>query len=110
MTIDALAIGRRLSEARASCDLTQDEVATFLALPRTAIVQIEAGRRAVSTLELAELAKLYRKHVADFFAEAAPGDEDPLVALGRVSEELRDHRATADGIRQCVQLFREGAF
>jgi len=108
MTIDALAIGRRLAEARAACDLTQDEAANFLALPRTAIVQIEAGRRTVSTLELAELAKLYRKPVADFFAEAAPGDEDPLVALGRVSEELRDHRATADSIRQCVQLFREG--
>jgi Zn-dependent peptidase ImmA (M78 family)/DNA-binding XRE family transcriptional regulator len=109
MTLNAPTLGRRLSEARSSAGLTQDEVATSLALPRTAIVQVEAGRRAVSTLELAELAKLYRKHVADFFDEAPPSEEDPLVALGRVSDELRDDPATAVSIRDCVQLFREGA-
>ena len=108
MTLDAIALGRRLSEARSASSLTQDQVATNLGLQRTAIVQIEAGRRAVSTLELVELAKLYRKPVATFFHEGPVGDEDPLVALGRVSDELRNHPATAASIRDCVALFREG--
>jgi Zn-dependent peptidase ImmA (M78 family) len=72
------------------------------------MVQLEAGRRAVSTLELAELAKIYQTPVANFFQEGPAADEDPLVALGRVSDELRDHPATAASIRNCVALFREG--
>lgn len=72
------------------------------------MVQIEAGRRSVSTLELAELARIYRIQVADFFQEPTPGDEDPLVALGRLSDELRDDPSTAESIRECVALFREG--
>jgi hypothetical protein len=72
------------------------------------MVQLEAGRRAVSTLELAELAKIYQTPVANFFQEGPAADEDPLVALGRVSDELRDHPATAASIRDCVALFREG--
>ncbi len=72
------------------------------------MVQAEAGRRSVSTLELAELAKLYQTPIANFFQEESTADEDPLVALGRVSDELRDHPATAASIRECVSLFREG--
>lgn len=109
MTIEPTVLGRKLAEARSSSGLTQDQVAASLAVPRTAIVQMEAGRRAVSTLELAEMAKLYRRHVADFFDESLPTEEDPLVALGRISDALRDDPTTAASIRRCVQLFREGA-
>lgn len=108
MTLNPLALGRRLSEARSSADLTQEQVADDLGLPRTAIVQIEAGRRAVSTLELASMARLYRRPVADFFDETLATDEDPLVALGRISDDLRDHPATKASMQECVQLFREG--
>lgn len=109
MTIEPTVLGRKLAEAGSSSGLTQDQVAASLAVPRTAIVQMEAGRRAVSTLELAEMAKLYRRHVADFFDESLPTEEDPLVALGRISDALRDDPTTAASIRRCVQLFREGA-
>lgn len=108
MTLDAFNLGKRLSEARSQAGLTQEDAADHLGIPRTAMVQLEAGRRAVSTLELAELAKLYQTPVANFFHEGPATDEDPLVALGRVSDELRDHPATADSIRACVALFREG--
>lgn len=107
MTLDATRLGKRLSEARSKASLTQEAVADRLGLPRTALVQLEAGRRSVSTLELAELAKLYQTPIAEFFQEG-PADEDPLVALGRVSDELRDHPATVASIRDCVALFREG--
>lgn len=108
MTIDPSNLGSRLSEARSSMGLTQSDAAAALALPRTALVQIEAGRRRVSTLELVEFAKLYRTHVAELLDERNPAGEDPLVALGRLAQDLRDHPATAAGICHCVELFREG--
>ena len=108
MTLDATKLGKRLSEARSKAGLTQEAVADSLGLPRTALVQLEAGRRAVSTLELVDLAKLYQAPIADFFQDDQAADEDPLVALGRVSDELRGHPATVASIRDCVALFREG--
>lgn len=109
MTLDANRLGQRLAEARSKSGLTQEQAADHLGLPRTALVQIEAGRRAVSTLELAELAKLYRTPVGGFFQEGPAKDDDPLVALGRVTDELRDDPATDQSIRECVAIFREGA-
>jgi Zn-dependent peptidase ImmA (M78 family)/transcriptional regulator with XRE-family HTH domain len=109
MTLDNNRLGKRLAEARSIAGLTQEQAADHLAVPRTALVQIEAGRRSVSTLELAELAKLYRTPVGGFFAEGPVGDDDPLVALGRVTNELRDDPATDQSIRECVAIFREGA-
>jgi transcriptional regulator with XRE-family HTH domain len=108
MTIDSVVLGRRLSEARLSAGLTQDQVANDVGLPRTAIVQVEAGRRAVSTLELADLARLYRRPVAEFFHEGQAENDDPLVALGRVSDELQDDPVVASRVRECVAIFREG--
>ena len=69
------ALGRRLKEARKSCRLTQDQVANHLNLPRTAVVNFESGERAVSTLELTKLARLFGRSVSELFAEA-PSDED----------------------------------
>jgi Zn-dependent peptidase ImmA (M78 family)/transcriptional regulator with XRE-family HTH domain len=108
VTLDATRLGKQLAEARSKAGLTQEIVADRVGLPRTALVQLEAGRRSVSTLELAELSRLYQTPIAFFFQSAPPVDEDPLVALGRVSNELRNHPATADSIRDCVALFREG--
>lgn len=109
MTLDANRLGQRLAEARSKAGLTQEQAADHLALPRTALVQIEAGRRSVSTLELAELAKLYRTPVGDFFQDGTVRDDDPLVAFGRVTDELRDDPTTEQSIRECVAIFREGA-
>ncbi len=110
MTLDAIRLGQRLAEARSKAGLTQEQAAEHLALPRTAVVQIEAGRRSVSTLELAEFARIYRTPVGDFFQEGTPArDDDPLVAFGRVSEEVRRDPATQQAIRECVAIFREGA-
>ena len=46
-SIDQTSLGRRLKEARIGCRLTQDEVAEHLGIPRTAVVNIESGERAV---------------------------------------------------------------
>src|SRR5687767_4815205 len=108
MAIDLATIGRRLKEARVNCGVSQEAAADAIGVPRTAIVHIEAGNRSISTLELADLAKLYKRPVADFLADDEAGEEDVLVAL---------HRLTGDGasisdvdreVGRCVAVCREG--
>ena len=53
---DTKQLGFRLRSARERRSLSQQMVAQALNLQRTAITNIEAGTRAVSTLELARLA------------------------------------------------------
>lgn len=62
-------LGDRLREARKYLGLKQDEVATYLRIPRTALTDIESGQRRVEAIELTRLAKLYRQSVAYFTGE-----------------------------------------
>ena len=54
-------VAHRLKAARIHATLTQQEVAKELNVTRTAVTQIEAGRRRVSDIELDQLSKLYRR-------------------------------------------------
>ena len=87
MNIDQQILASRLKDARTIANLTQEQAANALGLARTALVQLEAGNRAVSTLELAQLAQLYGRPIASFF-EAAPLSEeiDAQVALFRAAQ------------------------
>jgi len=62
-------LGERLREARKYLGLKQEEVATYLKIPRTALTDIENGQRRVEALELTRLARLYRQPVAFFTGE-----------------------------------------
>ena len=62
-------LGDRLREARKYIGLKQEEVATYLKIPRTALTDIESGQRRVEVIELARLAKLYRQPVSFFTGE-----------------------------------------
>jgi transcriptional regulator with XRE-family HTH domain len=62
-------LGERLRMAREYVGLKQDEVAKHLAIPRTALTNIETGQRRVDALELARLAKLYQRPVSWFTGE-----------------------------------------
>jgi transcriptional regulator with XRE-family HTH domain len=62
-------IGEKLRRAREYLGFSQDEVATFLKLSRTAITNIESGQRKVEVLELKRLAELYRQPVGYFTGE-----------------------------------------
>ena len=66
---DRRILGDRLREARKYLGLKQDEVATYLKIPRTALTDIENGQRRVEVIELARLAKLYRQPIAYFTGE-----------------------------------------
>ena len=105
--MDANGLGRRLRAARESRGLSQQAAADALDLPRTAITQMEAANRAVSTLELSKLAELYVHPAASFLEEDA-WSEDVLVALLRVAPGLERDPATHEQVVRCVSLCREG--
>lgn len=59
MPTDELTLAFRLREARIAAGLSQTDVARETGLPRPAISLIEAGRRSVSSVELAQFVRLY---------------------------------------------------
>jgi transcriptional regulator with XRE-family HTH domain len=105
-------LGDRLKEARKYLGLRQEEVATYLKIPRTALTDIESGQRRVEAIELSRLARLYRQpvafftgedeassslpvdvvHIARQAADLSPQDRDEL---GRFAEYLRSRARTA---------------
>jgi transcriptional regulator with XRE-family HTH domain len=89
-------LGDRLREARKYLGLKQDEVATYLKIPRTALTDIESGQRRVEAIELIRLAKLYRQSVGYFTGEdeasaSLPADVAHLAR--RVADLSTDDRA-----------------
>lgn len=62
-------LGERLRQAREYVGFSQDEVASFLKVPRTAVTNMESGQRKVEALELKRLAELYRQPVGHFTGE-----------------------------------------
>jgi Zn-dependent peptidase ImmA (M78 family)/transcriptional regulator with XRE-family HTH domain len=107
--MDQATLGRRLREARDDVHITQQHAAETIDAPRTAVTQIEAGNRSVSTLELARLAALYRRPVAWFLREVdADEAEDLFVVLHRSSPGLEDDPELRRQVDQLVLMCREG--
>lgn len=95
----------RLREAREASSLRQEDAARHLGLSRPSIAQIELGNRAVSGLELAQLARLYGRDVQDFLAaEFDPGQT--VLALFRAASEVISEEAL-EAFRDCLVLARE---
>lgn len=110
MTIDQATLGRRLKDAREAAHRTQEEVASALSVPRTAIAQIEAGNRSVSSLELLKLAKLYYREFSQFLSEEASGaEDDPSVVLHRIAPGLEENPEIERQVRQCLEICKEGS-
>ncbi|MEZ5972605.1 MAG: helix-turn-helix transcriptional regulator [Hyphomonadaceae bacterium] len=89
---DRALLGARLREAREYLELSQDEVAKALDVPRSAISLIEAGQRKVDALELKQLAEIYQRPVGYFtgeIAEAAPLPAE-VQHLARAAAKLTD--------------------
>jgi transcriptional regulator with XRE-family HTH domain len=105
-------LGDRLREARKYLGLKQEEVASYLKIPRTALTDIENGQRKVEAIELTRLAKLYRQSVSYFTGEdeaaaslpadvahlarrAADLSKEDREELGRFAEYLRARSGSA---------------
>ena len=111
--IDRVRLGEMLKQAREYLELSQDEVARTVGLPRAAISLIESGQRRVDFLELKRLAEIYQRPVTHFTGEqnigtALPKDIEHLARtasklseqdrreLARFAEFLRSRRAAGE--------------
>ncbi len=108
MGIDRTTLALRLRQARESASLTQEVAASELGISRTAISQIESGGRAVTSLELERLARLYRRDLSDFFADEGPQEEDPFVVLHRLAPGLEEEPEIQSKVEHCLQMCQEG--
>ncbi len=106
-------LGEKLRKAREYVGYSQDEVATLLRVPRTAVTNMESGQRKVDALELKRLADLYRQPMSHFTGDddeagaALPADVNHLARqaaalspkdreeLGRFAEFLKMRAAGA---------------
>lgn len=99
-------ISRRIKAAREGTGLTQKQVAQAVGIPRTGVVQIEAGKRAVSSLELEKLARLFGRGIGEFVDED-PFAEDPVAALLEAMRRTAQSPALARELRRLANLARE---
>ncbi len=99
-------LGRRIRSAREACRLTQDQVAEQLGVSRPTVVQVEAGNRSVSSLELDKLAHLFGRDIRGFFSESFD-EADSLAALFRAQPDVLAQPGVADALRECMTLGRE---
>ena len=86
-------MGVRLREARDYLDLSQEEVADALKIPRASVSAIESGKRKVSSLELRDLARLYRRPLETFYdphSGSVPPESAADQALYRTVRDLSD--------------------
>jgi Zn-dependent peptidase ImmA (M78 family)/transcriptional regulator with XRE-family HTH domain len=105
--MDQEALGTKLKEARLNKSISQEQAAEALALPRTAIVHIESGKRSVNTVELIQLAKLYERPIIHFFVEKQPQEEDALVAFNRLTGTSLPPDYESE-VKRCFELCHEG--
>jgi len=99
-------LGARLREAREYLGLSQDEVAKYLGIPRTALSHIESGQRRIDALEHKQVALLYKRPVSYFTgeeqsAEALPEDVAHLAraASGLSERDRQELTRFADYLR-----------
>ena len=88
-TVSANILGDRLRAARVNKGLTQERAGDLANLSRSAILQIEAGGRTVSSLELTRLARAYGRQSEEFLSDDE-AENDPILVLGRVTKGLSE--------------------
>lgn len=103
MTQEQLA--ERLRRAREASGLTQERVAEVLGVSRPVVVQIEAGKRAVNSLELAKISQAVGLSPADLLAEKGPITQT-LMARFRATAELASIPTLEQTMLSVVRLCR----
>lgn len=108
--MNAIELGRRLKAAREAKGMSQLAAAEVVAVPRTAITQMEKGNQSVSTPELTRFVALYGRSEGYFLGEnyAVEDEGDALVALHRLVPGLEQNPKIAGEVSRCLALCREG--
>lgn len=97
----------RLREARKSLHLSQEYVSKTIGVTRTAIVEVESGKRKVSTDELAKFSSLYQISVDELmngkstempvqmfarsFGELDESDQKEILNLIEFKKRMKEH-------------------
>jgi Zn-dependent peptidase ImmA (M78 family)/DNA-binding XRE family transcriptional regulator len=97
-------LGRRLQGVRDALGLSQEVVAGGLGVARSAVAEIESGRRRVSGLELDRLARMYGRSVEELLADGAA--TDPVAMVMRATADVKE-RAFEERLRRAWRLCEE---
>ncbi len=92
--IEAIELGKRLKQAREYIGVTQEEAAKHLGVRRSAISEMEAGKRGVGALEIKQLAALYQRPMGWFAGEVEAPAADDVDFLARTVSELSENDRT----------------
>ena len=106
MAITSQELGRRIRAAREASRITQEAVAKHLGLSRPTVVQLEAGNRGVSSLELDKLAYLFGRDLREFMADSFE-ESDTFAALFRAQPEVLEQPDVMKALRDCKALGHE---
>jgi Zn-dependent peptidase ImmA (M78 family)/transcriptional regulator with XRE-family HTH domain len=108
MPISQQELGSRLRKLRESRGHTQEQVATVLGISRPAVVQLEAGNRALDSVELMELSREFAFDPRQLFDEDFDAQRDSVTALFRSSYHLAAdkelNKAVSDWSSMCRQF------
>lgn len=107
-------LGQRIRQARENVSMSQDDVASRLEIPRSAISLIESGKRKIDSLELQSFSRLVGKSVLFFLEESAEAiassdlDEDDLTQIlfsGNQAVDISQDRSQIDRFQQFHRNF-----
>jgi Zn-dependent peptidase ImmA (M78 family)/transcriptional regulator with XRE-family HTH domain len=93
-------LGRRIADARQGRGWTQGELAGRVGLTQTAVSRIETGTRAVSSLELAELAEVLDVSILDLLRAG----RRPILAIAARLGRFRDPGAVDRALKRAEAL------
>lgn len=99
-------LGNRLRESREYLGLSQEFVAEHIGIPRASISAIENGKRKVNSLELKQLARIYKQPLSYFLGEDELAREEQTQDVV-FSALYRTTRALSDQDRQQVLRFAQ---
>jgi DNA-binding XRE family transcriptional regulator len=86
--------------------LKQEDVAGFVGLARTALVDIESGQRKVEALELIRLAKLYKQSVSYFTDEGSDAAALPASVAHLARQAVNLSEKDREELRRFAEYLR----
>ncbi|RMC62452.1 helix-turn-helix domain-containing protein [Sinorhizobium meliloti] len=110
---EAVQLGKRLKEAREYVGITQEEAAAHLNVRRSAISEMEAGKRGVGALEMKSLASLYQRPTSWFTGEVEQEVPEDVAFLARTVSDLSENdrgelASFAEFLRSRSKVSRDG--
>lgn len=87
---DRAALGARLKAAREYRGFSQEDVASHLGIPRSAVSLMESGERRVEAIELGRLARLYQTTLQELTNDVPLPDDDSVRMVARLAATLTE--------------------